>query len=130
MRPETIRFTGLELTPQQAIHPRKLLTGTYPAEWIRHQWLVGYDEPAQYASTASALGAWTAIMQSKPARELTGLPRLDRYIERKLMGRWGSYSVDSPDGTKYVVLFETTADAVFFRMLGGERAFLQPEDQW
>jgi hypothetical protein len=105
MRPETIEFTGLSLTPEQAIRPRKRLVGLYPAEWIRHQWMVEYGADAD-------------------------LNRLDRYIERTLDGQWGSYSIQTVDGLKLVVLFEQVTDAVMFRLKGGEKAFIKPETEW
>ena len=127
MRPETIRFTGLVLTPDEAIRPRKMTSGVYPAEWIRHQWLTRHEDHASLNFIA-VQAALTNL--SAKASEVKGLARLDRYIERKMEGRWGSYSVDTPEGTKYVVLFETDVDAVLFRLLDGDRNFLKPEDEW
>jgi hypothetical protein len=126
MRPEVIRFTGLDLTPEQALFPRKRTTGIYPAEWVRHQWIA----PVDYASSAPANFAQLQVASIGPSPNLRGLARLDRYIERTLLGQWGSYCVSTPDGLKYVVLFEQVPDAVMFRLRGGERAFLRSEEEW
>lgn len=100
MLPDRISFTELELSPTELLTPRKLEWPSYPAEWVRHQ----FDVPADmYLS----------------------LPKLDRWIETNLTGRWGSYSVYTMRGTTVVLVFEEVTDAVMFRLQGGERAWAE-----
>ena len=103
MIPATVKFTDLDLEPITALEPRKKFQGTYPVEWIRHQWSLSFDVAGD-------------------------LKMLDRWLEANMLGRWGSYRAYGTDTVKFVVLFEQVTDAVMFRLKGGERAFLERDE--
>jgi hypothetical protein len=105
MIPEKVQYTGLEIDPQVIHSPRKIMTGTYPTDWVRYQF-----ESHEWVSTRN----------------------IDPYLERILVGRWGSYTVnhDDTNGTTVVIVFELVTDAVMFRLKGGETAWKEDESNW
>ncbi len=100
MIPETVSFTGLELDPKSVIEPRKQFQGVYPASWVRHQFTLDHNL-------------------------YPNLRKLDRWMEQNLEGRWGSYSQYGFEGVVMVIAFERVTDAVMFRLMGGERAWME-----
>lgn len=109
--PDTIRFTGLEIAPEEILKPRKRLSGPYPASWARYQFTVPYDFDGTRTNAAK-------------------IERLDRWIEANTLHAWGSYERHTMEGNLFVVLFEDEADAVMFRMKGGDQEFLLDEREW
>ncbi len=72
MIPSSVKFTDLELETSVALEPRKKFQGTYPVEWVRHQW-------------------------SLPFEVSSDLKLLDRWLEANMLGRWGSYRAYGTD---------------------------------
>lgn len=97
MIPERISFTDLELDPA-VMQPRKKFAGTYPAEWVRHQFTVDHSL-------------------------YPNLRKIDKWLEQNIEGRWGSYTQHGYDGLVVVIAFESVGDAVMFRLKGGEKAW-------
>lgn len=91
------RFTGLDIDLADLRASRKHLSGPYPADWLRHQFVVSSSRHPS-------------------------LSKLDRWIEKNTTGRWGSYSHTTQEGVTFVVLFELAGDLLRFR--GSETDFL------
>lgn len=102
MTPENVAFTGLDLDPRTLLHPRRSNEPFVPPHWVRLQFAV----PADPGMTQ----------------------RIDRWLERRLVGRWAS-KLHARGLTYHVVLhFEEPNDAVMFRLMDGETRAVQPED--
>jgi hypothetical protein len=97
-------FTGLATPLEELRTSRKLMSGPYPADWLRHQFQVDLSR-------------------------MSDIARLDRWIEKTMTGRWGSYYVATPECVEVVVLFELAGDLFRFRN-GAEHDFLKPMDEW
>ena len=95
MLPEAVRFTGLTLDPKDILTPRKKLVGTYPLDWVRHQFTRDYDG----RSTLKMLDAW---------------------LEKNIVGRWGSYTHYTGGAVQFVILFEKINDGLMFKLMDGE----------
>lgn len=103
MIPDKVKFTGLEIDPREILSPRKVLDGTYPSDWTRYQFEL-------------------------PHETFQGVRNLDRWLETAIHGRWGSYMVFASDALRFVVVFESVSDAVMFKLMDGETAWLSSDE--
>jgi hypothetical protein len=70
-----------------------------PANWLRHQFNTGlFDDPDR---------------------------KIEDWITNNLYGRWMMYYATSPQGLTIVIGFEEANDAVMFRLLDGDTAWLE-----
>lgn len=95
MIPPVVRFTGLEIQPEEL---NRRVKGPVPLDWTRHQFLLEDD----YVEPEWGMTSW---------------------INRHLNGRWAMASFHSVKGTIVVLGFENGNDAVMFRFLDGETAW-------
>ena len=102
MIPDKVSFTGLDLDPREIHEPRKLFDMPYPVDWVRHQFTLVHPD---YGFTR----------------------KLDRWLEKNIDGRWGSYV--SSSGQICVIYFEKLNDAILFRLKDGENAWKEEGSQ-
>lgn len=102
MIPANITFHGgFTINPLDILRPRKVSSGAIPAEWPRVRFRVPTGAP---------------------------LYNLDNWIIANLLGRYTLYILPGEGGESICVLaFETSMDAVMFRLKGGERAWQEIE---
>ena len=94
MIPSVVRFTGLEIQPEEL---NRKVKGPIPLHWTRHQFML--DEFVE------------------PEWDMT------TWINNNLTGRWAIGVFHTPEGTIVVLGFENGNDAVMFRFLEGETAW-------
>ena len=95
MIPSVVRFTGLDIQPEEL---NRKVKGPIPLDWTRHQFMLEDD----YVDPEWAMTSW---------------------INRTLNGRWTMQVFHVQDGTIVVLGFENGNDAVMFRFLEGETAW-------
>ncbi len=95
MIPPVVRFTGLDIRPEEL---NRRVKGPIPLHWTRHQFLLEDD----YVDPEWSMTSW---------------------INRNLTGRWTISSFHGLKGTIVVLGFENGNDAVMFRFLEGETAW-------
>jgi len=103
MIPDNITFSGgLTINPLDILRPRKVTGGAIPAEWPR----VRFPTPAGVT-----------------------LFKLDNWIIENLTGRYTLYLLPAEGGAEHIctVAFETSMDAVMFRLKGGDRAWREDD---
>lgn len=105
MLPESVRFTGLTLDPKEILYPRKHFNGSYPPDWVRHQFTREYDGRAN-------------------------LKTLDGWLEKNIVGRWGSYSHYKGGTIEFIVLFEKINDGLMFKLMDGETEAFSGRDNF
>lgn len=55
------------------------------------------------------------------------LEKVDKWVAKNIPGKWGSYSV--AEARQVVLFFDDDNDAILFKLLGGETAWKEQEEQ-
>lgn len=97
MTPALVRFDGLEVDPKKML--RRRYHGPTPPEWTRYQFLIEdcFTDPEYHITD---------------------------WLKTNIGGRFTINSDTQVSGTFVVIGFESSTDAVMFKMRGGEKAWM------
>lgn len=99
VKPQVVRFTGLEFDPDAVIGPERMHRGPIPANWYRYQFRL-------------------------PEAEVDCDRRFEKWMEANTLGRWAYYLFPDDLRLSFVVFFEDQSDALHFRMSDGHFAWI------
>ena len=102
MIPELVRFTGLTVSSASLLYgyDGRKYDGIPPPSWAR----VEFDN------------------NHMVSREMD---RVDSWIAKTIAGRWASRQIRN--GNRFVVSFEDDSDALLFKLMNGETAWLEEQ---
>lgn len=107
MKDRVVRFTGVTLKASDILrnYSNRKSTGPFPGSWER----VELPIPSGHEYGIDIVG------------------KMDSYIAKKFESKWGVYKNDVSG--KLVVFFEDGNDAIMFKLMGGESAYLENQTE-